>query len=516
MRSVILVLLTLCAYAPSYPAQMFKVSDLHYEGELLSYRVEDLDNDGLKDILVLSKWPAGKHRSVRRLSLYFQTENGFAPEPAQTFRMEPEIIIFDIGDVEGDRRKELVYFAGAGLFTYALADSGFVLAGQKLMAVSSLFMLPGDNTAISLDFVRDVNADGIDELLIPGIREVGIYYRDGDGGWLKTSLPLPAEATFSGFFSPRSSLGHRAVATYSMPDLLFEDFDADRRNDLVAVYRDSLVVFLQDASRRFATVPFCRIPLHFGDLWRGQKIQRTRIAGKSVVNYLMRITDLDGDGLLDAVAVHRSTRKSLMNPDTDVRIFFLRADSAGVRRIFYFKEEPDQIVRPGGTQLVLDVHDFNHDGRQDLLLPVARVGLGNIIRMMITKSVELQAETYLLDEHRRYPDKPDQKNRLLMRFTYRGGATSPVYELADFDGDGYLDIMSSKEERTLLVVRGRKDRGFSSGVGASFDVSIPQNGELVSAMQLNRDSKADVIINYHESNPRNPGLGQTLRVLLSN
>ncbi|NIR51634.1 hypothetical protein GWO43_23920 [candidate division KSB1 bacterium] len=57
---------------------------------------------------------------------------------------------------------------------------------------------------------------------------------------------------------------------------------------------------------------------------------------------------------------------------------------------------------------------------------------------------------------------------------------------------------------------------FESNVGSKFNILLPQNGELVSAMNMNRDEKCDLVIVYDEDNQKYPKLQNTIRVLLTN
>jgi hypothetical protein len=366
------------------------------------------------------------------------------------------------------------------------------------------------------DLVADINGDYRDELLLPKLNHIDIYFRAPGGNWFINELPVAMEARVSGMYDPRFSVGNYAEAVYTTPFLLTEDFDADGRKDLLAVYKDSLLVFLQKETGYFAQRPRQTLPLHFGDIWRGAKIQRVRIADESERFRLMRVKDLNGDGVLDAAIARVSTKESMVNPATDVRIYCGRRDSSDSKQLIYFAETPDQIIRPDGTQLVLDIVDINRDGKLDLVIPAIKVGLQNIVKMLLTRTVEIRADIFLMNQEGRYPKKPDLDIRMVVGFSFRGGATSPVYEIADFNGDGYLDILSSISEKTLAIFLGNDKKGLDTKIGPKFNVLLPQNGEMVRAMDLNSDNRCDVVITYNEDNALHQNLVNVLRVLLAN
>ncbi|MFQ5865967.1 MAG: FG-GAP repeat domain-containing protein [bacterium] len=517
--STIFILLSnsVMAATPAFPSDLFRTYHLEFEGKLTSYHVEDLNNDGLKDFLLfLSRGDKGKTKQ-RFLSVFLQNKEGFLPKPTQTFEAADQIILFDIGDVSGDLRKEFVYFARSGIFYYTFSDTGFTLSPQLLFETESIFMLSDKKALLKWDFVADINGDYVDEIVVPRITELNIYFRNPtNNAWLINKIPLGVETKVFAFFNERFSVGNKAAALYSIPYLLFEDFNSDGRDDLLGIYRDSLVVFCQEQSGFFSQTPKQKIELRFGDLWRGAKIQRAHIEEKSERRFLMRIVDLNHDGIIDVVGTKISTKESIINPKTEVLIYFGNKETKNSKNTIYFDPEPDQIIKPGGTQLVLDILDLNQDHKFDFLIPVVKVGITRIIKLLLTKRVEIEAEYYEMGEDGYYHEKPNRRIKMMVRFSFRGGPASPVYEIEDFNGDGYLDILSSLEERRLIIFWGDKKNLINSHVGAKFNVILPQDGDLVKAMDLNGDNKSDVIITYGEEDVIRKKLSHTIKVLMAN
>ncbi len=512
--SITVLVILLVSPFSAVPKDLFRTFDIGYAGKLIRYHVEDLNNDGRKDLLLLLMREDAQGRKRSWLSAFLQDSVGFRTRPFQEFSLPEQAILFDIGDVAGDQNKEFVYIVSGGVRYFSFTENGFDLTPHELFETESIFMLPGGDSQLSLDFVSDLNGDSRDEVYMPQIRQCDVYHRNPDDTWRRNTIPLVCEANYSGFYDSRFSVGARANAVYSTPYLLFQDMNADGRRDLTGVYRDSLVVFCQAEDGLFSATCHHNIPIRLGKIWPGAKLQRTRFGDESVRTFLMRIVDMNNDGVPDAVSTRISTEESIMNPETQVRIFFGKRDSTNDHG-FYFRDEPDQIVTPGGTQIVLDVMDLNGDGRQDLVSAVVKVGLKNIISMLLSRSVDVQAETYLQRQDGLFPSKPDLKNRMVVRFTFRGGATSPVYDIADFNGDGFPDLLSSLEEKMLVIFWGSQKNIFGSSVGARINVKLPQDGEMVRAMHLNADGKADIVIHYNEMT-RHKDLRRNLRIMLAN
>ncbi|MFQ5706683.1 MAG: FG-GAP repeat domain-containing protein [bacterium] len=499
-----------------WSAGLFKIYELHYTGQFKAYHLEDLNHDGLKDVILVSTRGAENGAAGRWLSIYLQNRQGFTPQPQQSFELEDQVILFDIGDVVGDQNNEFVYFAEDGLYYYALGDSGYVLKPTRLFKTDSIFMLSDKRSIHSWNFVADLNGDGVDEVLVPKITKIDIHFRDPDKtGWLVNEVAMGMQPTVSGYFNRRFSVGSKVEASYATPFLLYQDFDADGRKDLLGVYHDSLLVFCQKQSGFFSQECQQRIPLDYGDIWRGGKIQRTHLGDKSEQQFLMKIQDLNGDGVVDIISTRVSTKESFISPKNEVLVYFGKRRRHNATTAVYFDPEPDQVIRPGGNQIVLDIVDLNKDGKSDFIIPVVKVGLKNLIKMLLTKRVELEAEIYLMGEDDLYPKKPDRQTKMVVRFSFKGGAASPVYEIADFNGDGNLDIMTSMEEKRLVLFRGNKKNILDASPGNRFNVILPQSGDMVYAEELNGDGKSDLVITYDEDEAGPKKVRNVLRVLLT-
>lgn len=501
----------------SFAADLFRVYDVRFEGKLLYYHVEDLDNDGLKDLLVFTSPEETGAESQRWVSVYLQEPDSFPAAPAQRFRLPEAGILFDIGDVVGDSNKELVYFTDEGLAYLTFENGAFKTTPRKLFAGESIFMLADPETVGIWDFVADMNGDGRDEILVPQFRSCELFLRrPNDAGWTAHAIPLRMMPEVFAYYNPRFSVGRHAGARYALPYMLFDDYNADGRRDLLAVYPDSLVVFCQDERGAFAATCRHRVPLDFGRIWPGVRILRTHIGQESLRRFLMRIIDLNGDTLLDAVALRVSTKESIVNPETEVQIYFGRTDTTNHHGTARFPDEPDQTLEPDGTLAVLDIQDLNRDGKVDLMIPTVQVGLRSIIGMLLNRRVNIDARVFLLGEDDRYPDDPTIKRTLVIPFTFEGGPTSPVYEIDDFNGDGYYDLLSSLEETRLVVFWGKQKDLFDASISARFNVILPQDGELVMSHHLNRDRKCDLIVTYSENEAVEKGLEGVVRILLAN
>ncbi|MFQ5627782.1 MAG: FG-GAP repeat domain-containing protein [bacterium] len=494
----------------------FDSFDLPYSGEFLTYHAEDLNNDQLTDILIFTRRRAASGREIRWLSVFIQQEKGFRERPNQTFKIPENLILYDTGNIAGDASKELIYFTTGELQYFALQKDGFDLQPRKLFSVESIFMLSDRKTIRQWDFVKDFNHDGLDDIFIQQITKAIIFFqKSNEDAWQQNELPLSTESRVFGFYDPRFSVGHKSDAIYSTPYILLQDFNIDGRKDLLGIYKDSLVVFYQNESGLFDPNSYGKLPLDFGEIWRGAKIQRTHLDDKSEKRYLMRIKDINNDSLLDIVSTRLSTKESLINPKTEVHIHYGKINAGNGAAGVTFRRQPDQVVKPEGSMMVLNILDINSDKRDDLIIPFVKIGVSQIIKMLLTRSVSIEAAHYLMQANSRFPEKPDGKNTMNVKFSFKGGAASPVYEIADFNGDGFFDVLGSSDEQRLLIYWGDKGKLAHSSVGEKFSVPLPQDGTLVRTRDLNADKHSDVIIAYNEDDFARKKLPRALRILLA-
>ncbi len=494
------------------PAQaLFQIQDLHVQGKVVGWLHEDLDNDGLEDIILLQRNPRTSPLPERFLSIFLNSPSGFASKADQRIHLPGGLILFDFGDIDGKAGPELVFFQRGGIACMRIREGRILPEVIPVLNTSSLFMAGDRRSFRHWDFVRDFNGDGVEEMLVPDIFQAKLYFRSTQG-WQTDTLRMPAEARVFGHFSPRFSVGARAGGYYATPYLLHADFDNDRRPDLIAVYRDSLLVFLQQDGR-FAERSLDPIHIDFGDIWRGNKIMRTHLDDKNERRFLMRLVDLNRDGLLDAVISFISTRESLISPKTETRLFFGKRTVNGQ---FYFAEQPDHVLRPDAAQMVIDIVDLNRDGYPDLVTPVIKISLTSILKMLVSRTVTIDTRGYLFHPASgTFGDKADISARLSVNFSFRGGAASPVYEISDFTGDGLLDILASNNEKNLLLYAGDEKHLLTTRPREKFQTALPQDGTLATAVDLNRDGKSDLVLRYEEADRERHGLPNIVRVLIA-
>ena len=492
----------------------FSSFDLQVKGEYVSLTHEDINADNLQDIALFTykKAPSGTKR--RWLSIYLQTPSGFTGEPDQQIQIADDLILFDFGDISGDSQKELVFFSDSGIKYYSFKNGLFVISDQLLSTRESIFMLSDRTTLRRWDFIRDLNGDGRDDIYIQHIRTATLLLRTSDGGWHENKIELSTKSRLFSYYNKRFSVGHKSNALYSTPYLLLLDYNLDGEDDLVGIYKDSLVAFVKNEKGHFEKPNFNKIALDYGEIWGGAKIQRTHLDDKSERKSLYRLRDLNNDGIFDIVGTMISTKKSLINPRSEVLIYFGQKNTNAAGPPVIFPTEPNQKLVTDGTMMVLDLIDINKDQRIDLVIPTVSIGITQIMKMLLTKTVNLEAGYYLMRPDHRFDAKAEQVRRMSVKFSFKGGAASPVYELADFNADGLYDILSSTNEQQLTIHFGNLKDLVSEQVQKRIAMPLPQDGTLVRTARLNNNGMQDVIITYNEDDLENKNIDNIVKILL--
>jgi len=242
-----------------------------------------------------------------------------------------------------------------------------------------------------------------------------------------------------GGFDGGHDLGTASDRTYS--GLLV---DVDRDGDLDVVISndnpDPGLIYLNDGSGRFS------VGSSFGAAeWN------TRNA---------TVADLNGDGLPDIIVANRSGP----NPGGN----YICLNQGGGR----FGSDCLRFSRESATTITAT--DLNGDGRIDLVVPHRDGGQGQLyLHNADASSLEFTQVPF---------GPPD--------------ATMRVSAVADFDRDGQLDIVTSDEQRGVVIYFGHGGLKFGAGVALSEGNLVPY--ALVIG-DLNLDGAVDIVVGYIEA-----------------
>src|SRR5690606_30568954 len=166
--------------------------DIEVGGKVTEVVPVDVDGDGRKDLLVVRG---------REALLYLQgPDGGFTTEPVQRFRFHPRTVLFDVGDLDGDGRAEVVLLHPEGIHAYRLQDrpGGRLLYGlrpEKVADCPSFLDRPPGDEVRRKELLRDLDGDGDLDVLVPQRDGFAVLAAQGGGAFAPPrKLPAPPTA----------------------------------------------------------------------------------------------------------------------------------------------------------------------------------------------------------------------------------------------------------------------------------------------------------------------------------
>jgi FG-GAP-like repeat len=221
---------------------------------------------------------------------------------------------------------------------------------------------------------------------------------------------------------------------YRLPQLVVRDFNGDGRADLIAAWQDHVAVYVQDATGRFPQEP--SQTFHFN--MRTEQERTLRLVQISPL-----IEDLDGDGRADLILTKTTGRI------TDRHI----VTSVYLNRAGNLPAQPNVRVEHDGFATTLLTKDLNSDGKQDLLFPVVKIGVRNLIRNLLTDRAEVSLLVHLYRGQGIYSSTPDWARSFSYQIDLSDGVILqggwPNVD-GDFDGDGKADLLIAGNDEVVI------------------------------------------------------------------
>jgi len=174
----------------------------------------------------------------------------------------------------------------------------------------------------------------------------------------------------------------------------------------------------------------------------------------------MSIADINNDGWPDLILANRGDASSTSN-----YVCFNDGKGRFSADCIPFARYPATTITPA---------DFNKDGFVDLVVPYRDSG---------QSYVYLGSEAFGFSDSRRIPFGPPN-------------ATIRVAAVADFNGDGLLDIVTADEFHGVSLYYGQRGQSFSAGVLLADAKVVPY---ALAVADLNKDGKPDILVGHIEA-----------------
>ncbi|MBL4850384.1 MAG: VCBS repeat-containing protein [Planctomycetes bacterium] len=488
VRAVLIAAGALCALTPGHapagppPALRFDRVDLETEGRVTEIVPADLNGDGKRDLLVVCG---------RQVLVFFQGADGsWRKQAHQRFRFHPRTVLFDVGDINGDGRQEIVLLQRDGILAYQLREvRGKLLYGLRAVRLAkcpSFFTRPVKKEVRRKELLRDLDGDGALDLIVPQRDGFALLRAEGKGKFTPpVLLPAPPEAVLN---TGWDRLSGRLFAAYWFPNPAVRQFDGAGPPEIVLAREGTVHVYKSPGK---GALP---IKAHAQFAIPEQKLFSVTVKNPLELDFTMPlvIEDIDGDGRVDVSSTHvgQGTTRLYRNKGNLAEAF----------------TKPDLTVRAKGVTFFSYYVDLDGDKRLDLILPrIDKVNVWTILKVLVSRSVPVEMLVYYQRPDGSFESEPDFVREVDVPVALnskgdrvRFGSSVVVAIDGDFDGDGKKDLLLREDDTTLGIYRGLAGRELEED--ASTTVEVPSAEEyqfcLPLISDLDSDGNSDLILRY--------------------
>lgn len=441
--AVLLCFATGSALAQDAPTP--KTFILATEENVWDVAVEDVDQNGLKDILVLTC--DEKSRPLKKALAVFnaQPDGTYLASPTTTLVLPEELGAVFLAEIDGKPGRELVAVDAHGATTYAF--SGTTLEKSGRVKFNSLFPSHSKEPLFLTKATVDLDGDGIDEWLIP--QPSGYLVRTADKEVATVACDVISEF-------------RRSESTYiyhRLPDVLpFTLPGADQKG----------LAFLSDEVADFA----------YGKQWTDHRHFEIPIDLEEKWEANAKMEDVNNDGFPDLLV---NQTRGTVNLESLTQLYIASAP-------FTYPDKPSATFSAKGAVSAPGLKDVDGDGDKDIIVIRVPFGVKTMINYFVRGKIGVEADVYLYNGSG-YGDKPDYSTTLTLGAPE--GREEVAHALDDFNGDGRMDLVFSEGANELAFHAGNNEDFLDRKPWLTLD--LPAFG-IAEPHDLNGNAAQDVIL----------------------
>ena len=445
-------------------------------------------------------------RGERGLRIYEFGDSAWAPRADPTLGRDVRFV--DVASIGG--RDRLVTY-DPGRLNWFDPESA---TERPLVAVTASFNPPRGGEVPHVDVSRDVNGDGRDDLVVPGVRGFRVFIQTSAGEFAD-----PVEIGRSADLSRIYGADGYRYDPWDESRVHEMDYDLDGRRDLVFWNEDHFEVHLQDEDGLFSSAETFTTDVTFAS-----DELSSLATGDMTGRVLHSIADLNGDGVGDLVVFSLEGASISRKRSTYEVHLGAPAPDRGTR----FARGVDFAFQSDGRiQLGMNRRDFDGDGDLDLMFTTIEVAylkssLWKRLKGFMGDDVWLDLEFYPMKEGL-HSDEPNAIRRMQLDghpsvrefgwvpldIVLRGAmhqerkrqkrhlrAFNTTLLIGDVTGDGRSDLLIEETHRQLLVFAGVPGPELFARQPQRVAVAIPNDEEYTWLVNLNKDGRQDLLLHH--------------------
>jgi hypothetical protein len=204
------------------------------------------------------------------------------------------------------------------------------------------------------------------------------------------------------------------------------------------------------------------------------------------------VRDFNGNGILDLLT-EKSISKGVFDRSSEYHLYLGSREGISAK----YAAEPNGSIVSDGVQFDPLVVDIDGDGLLDIAAPSTRLGLARIVGALFSGRMRVDLDVYRMRPGGRYPEESDYQTRFKVEFDLKTGLMRyPAVVIADFDGDGFAELMVQEDPDELTLYPGVAEPGLFGKSRQVVSIPLPRNGQMVEARDLDDDGDSDLLVRY--------------------